>query len=141
MSTWALTNYTKDNVHKHFWRTATWTKPTLIYFGLFTAAPTEAGGGTEVTLGAYARVALAPLDANYTAPASAADTSRFVQNIGVITFPSPTADWGQLVAVGRFDALTVGNLEAWAPITTPFYVHSGDGAPSFAAGGLVFSIP
>lgn len=140
-STFSLTNLTKDNIHKHFWRTASWTKPAAIFFGLFTVAPTEVGGGTEVAGGAYARIALAPLDANYTAPATGSDSGRFVQNAGVITFAAPTADWGFVVAVGRFDALTVGNLEAWAPITIPFYIRSGDGPATFAAGGFVFNIP
>src|SRR2546430_1282707 len=39
--------------------------PPAIYIGLFTAAPTDAGGGTEATGGSYARVQMTQADATW----------------------------------------------------------------------------
>jgi hypothetical protein len=99
---------------------------------LFTAAPTDAGGGTEVTGGSYARVSTAPAD--WTAAASGA-----LENSAVITFPAPTANWGTVVAFAIMDASTSGNMLYWGDLTTARTINNGDGAPSFAAGALDFT--
>jgi hypothetical protein len=80
-----------------------------IYVALFTAAPTDAGGGTEVSGGSYARVATSGTTWNAAAGSAPASTS----NANSITFPTATADWGTVVAFGLFDASTSGNLIAW----------------------------
>lgn len=88
-------------------KTAIGSAPTT-YIGLFTAAPTDAGGGTEVSGGSYARVATAGLwnAATGSAPASTSNASD-------ITFPTATADWGTVIAFGIFDASSAGNLLWW----------------------------
>ena len=58
------TDYWRNKKVDWEFRTATLAKPTAWYLALFTVAPSVLGGGTEVTGGAYARQALAPLDAN-----------------------------------------------------------------------------
>jgi hypothetical protein len=74
---------------------------------LFTAAPTDvAASGTEVTGGSYARKSTAAADWN-------ASSSGQSTNANAITFTTPTADWGDVVAVGLFDASTSGNCLAW----------------------------
>ncbi len=55
-----------------------------IYVALYTVTPTDAGGGTEVTGGAYARVATQPLDANWTA---ASATDGLTDNTAAIRWP------------------------------------------------------
>ena len=55
-----------------------------------------------------------------------------------ITFPTATADWGTVVAVGIFDAATNGNLLFWANLTTSKTIQNGDTA-QFAAGSLTFT--
>lgn len=102
---------------------------TTVYVALYTAAPTDAGGGTQVTGGAYARVT-----ATFSA-ASAGATS----NSAAVTFPSPTAGWGTVTHFGLFDALTVGNLLYWGALTTSRNILNGDNAPSFAIGALTVS--
>jgi hypothetical protein len=56
----AMSNYMEDAVVKHFYRTGSFTKPTVLAVGLYTAAPGETGGGTEVTGGSYARAGSIP---------------------------------------------------------------------------------
>lgn len=124
-----MSDYLKNEWRKHIFRTGSFTKPTALYYGLYTAAPTDAGGGTEVTGGSYARVNLAPLDANYDAHATAGRT----RNQSTITFPSPTAAWGTVTHMGVFDASTAGNLLFWKALNTPRVINNGDPAPVFNA--------
>lgn len=89
--------------------------PVNVHVALFTAPPTDAGGGTEVSGNGYARVALARAVGSWAAPASGA-----TGNAVAIAFPTPTpAGWGTIVAMGLFDAATLGNLIAWADLAGP----------------------
>lgn len=85
------TAYLEGQILNLLFRTQAAWKPTGIYVALFTAAPSDAGGGTEVTGGSYARVAISQLDANWTAPAG---TPRASTNVNAVTFPTPSANWG-----------------------------------------------
>lgn len=85
------------------------TTPT-VYMALFTAVGTDAGTGfTEVTGGSYARVATAAADWN---AAGASDPST-TTNANAINFPTASASWGTVVAIGAYDAATGGNLLWW----------------------------
>ncbi len=106
------------------------------YVALLTAAPTDAGGGTEVTGGAYARVAVARAAGTWAAPAG---TPRATSNVAAVTFPSPTANWGTATHFALYDAVTAGNLLGWALLGTSRNILNGDSAPSFAAGTLTWS--
>jgi hypothetical protein len=118
------------------------TGPTNVYCGLFTANPSDTGGGTEVTGGSYARVTIASSLANWAGTQAAASTvassgtGGTTSNNGAITFPAPTANWGVVTGMGLFDATTAGNLLIWAALTTSKTVNNGDPAPSFAAAAL-----
>ena len=122
------------------------TLPANLFFGLFTASPADAGGGTEVTGGAYARVSVARSLANFAGTQGAGTTVASTgtggqtSNNNAITFPAPTANWGSVVALGVFDASTGGNLIAWAPLTQAKTVNNGDAAPSFPAAALTFTL-
>jgi len=106
-----------------------------LHVALFTVAPTDAGGGTEVTGGAYARAALTRVAGSWSVPADNSGVQRST-NAAAITFASPTAGWGTVVAVGLMDAATAGNLAYWSSLGTPRAINSGDQAPSFAIGAL-----
>jgi hypothetical protein len=122
------------------------TGPTNIYVGLFTAAPTDSTAGTEVSGGSYARVAVAASLANWAGTQAAASTvastgsSGTTSNNGAVTFASPAASWGTVVAAGLFDSLTGGTLLAYGALGTSKTVNNGDAAPSFAAAQLTFQI-
>jgi hypothetical protein len=105
-----------------------------LYVGLFTAAPSDAGGGTEVSGGAYARVAVPPLDANWSA---ASGTDGLTDNVAAVTFPAPSgANWGVITHFGIFDRATSGKLLMWAALTVSKTVNDGDPAPQFSAGAI-----
>lgn len=129
----AMSDYLEGELIKHIFRTGSFTKPTVLAVALFTAAPSDSGGGTEVTGGSYARVDRPPLDANWAAPAGG---NGLTDNVATITFPTPTANWGVVTHIGIFDATTAGNLLFHGALAVPKTINNGDPAPSFAAGAL-----
>ncbi len=100
-----------------------------VFVALFTAAPSDAGGGTEVSGGAYARQLV---DTN----ASAGDPKWnlavvdgigfLIDNLNDIVFPVATATWGLIVAFGIFDAVTGGNLLVHGTLTVDKQVNTDD---------------
>lgn len=127
-----MTDYLEAQLRAHIFRTASFAKPTTLAIGLFTTAPTDAGGGTEVTGGAYARVAVNPLDANWSA---ASLTDGVTSNVAAIVFPTATAAWGTITHMAIFDATTAGNMLFWGALNTAKTVGNGD-TFQFAAGAL-----
>ena len=110
--------------------TVTWTEVSLLFAqGTFT--------GAEISGNAYARVAVTANSTNY--PNATSAQPAVLSNGTVITFPSPTADWG--LAIGWLDssASTAGNIWAWAPMTTALDCASGS-TPSFAISALSLSL-
>lgn len=115
----------------HVFGAATYTPPATIHAALFTVAPSDTGGGTEVTGGSYARVAITNNATNF--PAAAAGLKS---NGTVITWPTATANWGTIVAVGFFDASSGGNfLGGDYSLAVSKAVNTGDTA-SIAIGDL-----
>lgn len=113
-----FTNYAEDLVLDWLLTNASATRPTAWYVALYTVAPGEAGGGTEVSGGSYARTAVT-FTVSGTAPTTASNSSA-------VEFPAATGNWGTIVAAGIFDASTSGNLLAFADLTTSKTVDSGD---------------
>lgn len=93
------------------------------YVALYTAGPTDAGGGTEVTGGAYARKKVNQDGA--TAPYWTTLGTDAMQNAQLITFATSSAVWGLISHVGIRDALTGGNLLFHGPLATAIQVNSG----------------
>lgn len=91
------------------------TRPTAWYIGLFTAAPSDAGGGTEVSGGSYARKSVA-----FTVSGNLATNSAAVE------FDVATADWGTITSVAVFDAVSGGNMIAYATLTASKTIANGD---------------
>ncbi len=133
----AFSDYLEGQLIAHLFRTASFTKPTHLYVALYTAAPGETGGGTEVTGGSYARAQLDPLDANWAAPVSG---NGQTSNVGALAFPAPTANWGTIVATAILDAVTAGNFLFYGNLTTSKTVNNGDPAPQYAANALVITL-
>ena len=131
----AKTDYLEDKFIDHLFRGTPYTAPTTLYVALYTAAPDDTGGGTEVSGGGYARVGVANSDTEWAATVGGNATTS---NLNDITFPAPTADWGQVTHFGIFDAATGGNLLVYAALTTPKTINNGDPAPKFAAGALTY---
>lgn len=90
-------------------------RPTAWYLALYTVAPTDTGGGTEVSGTAYVRKA-----ATFTVSGNTASNSAAVE------WPTAGGSWGTVVAVGVFDALSGGNLIAYGDLTTSKTIDTGD---------------
>lgn len=142
----ALTNFAENKVIDALMRAQAIGTPATWYVGLFTAAPSDTGGGTEVSGGSYARVAVtagltqwAGTQGAGTTTASSG-TNGTTSNNAAITFPAPTASWGTVTHVGIFDASTAGNLWVYTALTASKTVNNGDPAPSFAAAALTLQI-
>ncbi|HXI17807.1 MAG TPA: hypothetical protein VNM48_15710 [Chloroflexota bacterium] len=120
-------------------RAATLTPAITPYVALFTGTLTGDTPGTEVTLGAYARVSAPATTWGPTSTAAGDSTAATLTNAVAITFPLPTANWGTITHMGIFDAATAGNALYYADLTTARTINSGDSAPSFAPGVLTLS--
>jgi hypothetical protein len=107
-----------------------YTRPATVYVALFTAAPSDSGGGTEVTGGSYARASVTNNGTNWPAASGGAKS-----NGTDITFVTASANWGTIVAMGIFDASTSGNLLYWADLTVSKAINNGDTA-KFVAGEI-----
>ena len=96
----------------------TYTAPAAVYVSLWTSDPTDAGSGTEVSGGSYARTAVSF--------ATASGTSGNVLNDADVTFPTATASWGTVGWIGINDAQTSGNLLYHTALDTAKAIDSGD---------------
>ena len=114
----SFTDYLEDKLLKHTFTNTAFTSPTAVYLGLFTSAPTDTGGGTELSGNAYARQAVTF--------AVSGTSQTLATNSSAIEYPTATASWGTLVAVAGFDASTSGNMLAWADLASNRTVGSGD---------------
>ena len=114
----AFSDYLEDKLLKHTFANTAFTTPGTVYLGLFTAAPSDTGGGTEVSGGSYARISCA-FSVSGTNPTTATNSSA-------AEFATATGSWGSVGWVGVFDASTSGNMLAWSALTTAKTVSSGD---------------
>ena len=128
----AKTNTARNNVLNYYFRGAT--LPAFTGFlGLLLAPANASGGGTEVSGGGYARVAVA---GKFSVAADGA-----IVNSTPIAFPTPTGVWAPSSdfadQVALFDALENGVMHRYINLATPKAIGIGD-APTFAAGSLIF---
>lgn len=111
----SLSNYLETKILDHVFGGTAYTAPSTLYVALYTAAPGEAGGGTELSGSGYARQTAAFTTSGNTTSNSAA-----------IEFPTATAAWGTITHVGVFDASTAGNLLVYTALTASKTIDSGD---------------
>jgi hypothetical protein len=111
-----ISNYLENALINGTLRATTFTAPAAVYVSLHTADPTDAGSGTEVSGGSYARQA-----ATFGAPSNGASTTT-----ADITYPQATAGYGTVTHIGIFDALTTGNLLYHSPLNTSKTIDTGD---------------
>ena len=109
--------------------TASVTRPTAWYLALYTVAPTDAGGGTEVSTGGYVRQAIT----------FGAASSASMLSTNTVAFTAVGADYGTIVYVGIFDASTGGNF-LWSGAMTVNRTVTDGQTLTFAIGDVVLSI-
>jgi hypothetical protein len=127
----AMSNYLEDALLSHVLDGVSMSSPASVYVGLFTDDPTDAGSGTEVTGGAYARV---QMTGGWTVSGT---TPTQATNTAAITFPTATdGTWGTATHFGIFDASSGVELLIHGEVTVPKPIGDGD-TFEFAIGNLV----
>ncbi|MGY8894936.1 MAG: phage tail fiber protein [Burkholderiales bacterium] len=116
----SFSDYAENLTLKYLFTTDSVTRPTAWYVGLFTAAPNDAGGGTEVTGSAYVRKATGTMAVSGTSPTNCT-------NSAAIEFDAASGgNWGVITHVAIFDAATSGNMLGHATLTTSRTISDGD---------------
>ena len=124
----SYTDYLENKVLDHVTGKASFTMPT-VYVALFTANPTDAGGGTEANYTSYARVTTSAATWNSASGGS-------ITNGAAITFPACTGGSNTITGFGGYDASSGGNLLWYGPCSLS--VSSGI-TPEFAASALTIT--
>lgn len=124
-----FSDYLENKILDHILNNTSYTSPTTTYVGLYTVAPSDAGGGTEVSGGSYARQALSV----------STSSGGIVTSDSDVSFPQATADWGTIVAIGIHDADTSGNLLMYTELDTSKTIETGD-VLKIASGSLTVSL-
>ena len=123
----ALSDYAEKLLLDWMMTTGSATRPTAWYVALFTAAPSDSGGGTEVSTGGYARQSVA-----FSAASSPGGTTS---NSGEVSFTASGGNYGTVTHMGIFDAASSGNLLWHGALTASKTVADGD-TLTFAAGNI-----
>jgi hypothetical protein len=113
----AISNYLENALLNATLRNTTYTSPATVYAGLFTTDPTDAGTGSEVSGGSYARKAI-----TFAAPSNGVTTN----SAAACEFDQATGSWGTITHFAIFDALTTGNMLYYGALTTSKTIASGD---------------
>jgi len=111
----SFSNDFETRVLNYVFTTSSVTRPTAWHVALYTAAPSDTGGGTEVTGGAYARQS-----------ATFSVSGNTATNTAALEYATATAAYGTVSHVGVFDAATGGNLIAYAALATSKAIDTGD---------------
>lgn len=140
-----LTDFAENKIADALLRGQALGAPASFYIGLDTASCTEAGGGTEVTGGSYARVAVTSSLANWAGTQStgsttaSSGTSGTTSNNGAISFPTPSAGWGTVVSMRFWDAASSGNAWVCIALISNQTINTGN-TVSFPAGTLTLQV-
>lgn len=127
----ALSDHAENLLLNFLMTSGTATRPTAWYIGLFTAAPNDAGGGTEVTGNGYSRQTVSWDTASGTGGTTSNSTAE--------TFTASGGDWGTITHIGIFDASTSGNLLWHGSLTASKTINDGDSL-EFAIGAIDLTI-
>lgn len=123
----ALSDYSEKLLLDFLMTTGTATRPTAWYVALYTAAPSDSGGGTEVSGSGYARQAV-----TFNAAATPGGTT---DNSTAVTFTAAGGSWGTVSHIGIFTAVTGGSLLWHGAMTASKTIADGD-TLEFAIGNI-----
>lgn len=114
----ALSDYAEKLLLDWMMTTGSATRPTAWYVALYTAAPSDSGGGTEVSGSGYSRQSV-----TFSAASSPGGTTS---NTNTVTFTASGGNWGTITHCGIFDAASSGNLLWHGALTASKTVNDGD---------------
>jgi len=140
----AMSDYLENKLVDQLFRGQAAPTTTNLYVGLLTAAPSDTGGGTEVSGNNYGRVTVASSLANWAGTQSAGSTTASsgtggqTSNNNAITFPTPSGTWGTVTHFGIYDATSGGNLLFYGALTISKTINQSD-TVTFPAGSLTIT--
>jgi hypothetical protein len=134
-----ISNYLKDKLLNHVFRTTAYTAPANVDVALFAVMPNDAGtGGTELSGTGYSRESVPTDDASWSAPAAGSGTDRYVENLVAIDFGSAGSDWApagsECVGFALYEGGT-SNYLGGNTFASPVVIQSGNPV-RFAVGAL-----
>ena len=111
-----MSNYLENALLNAVLRNTSYTSPSTVFVALYTSDPTDAGSGTEVSGGSYARKGV-----TFGSPSDGVAASN-----AAVEFDQATATWGTVGYIGLMDAVTTGNLLFHTALTTAKTIEAGD---------------
>jgi hypothetical protein len=131
----SLSNYLEKKFVDHLTGVASYTAPSTLYLALYSATPSDSGGGTELTSGTapgYSRQAV-------TFNAYAASIADKALSSNAPVFTASGGNWPNVTHVGIFDASTAGNLLWYGAMTAAEQINDL-GTLTFNAGDITLSL-
>jgi hypothetical protein len=119
-----FSDYFEEKVLGYLFGNVSYSLPSTYYVGLWTASLSDSSTGSaagEVSGGDYARQAVTNDSSNWTAA-----TAGATENVNLIAFPMAATSWGTVTYVGICDALTGGNMIAYAQLNSSVAVAQYD---------------
>ena len=106
--------------------------PANLYVALLTTMPTVNDGTSlvEVSGTSYARQQVTP--AQWAAISTSSNTTETTATNVAVTFPAAGSNWGTVLGVALYDALTSGNMTRYGTLST---------GPQAIGTGNIYSIP
>lgn len=126
----AFSNYAENRILNHIVGQAVFELP-VVYIALFNEAPTEAGGGTEVSGAGYQRIAVSGLFAD------AVDGS--ISTAHDLMWDAAEGAWGTIVGAALMDAEEGGNVLVYGEAASPKTLEEGD-SYRIPAGALTITL-
>ena len=114
----ALSDYAEKLLLDYAMTAGSVTRPTAWYVALYTGAPSDSGGGTEVSGSGYARQPV-----TFAAATSGAGTTS---NTNAQTFTASGGAFGTVTHIGILDASSGGNLLWHGAMTASKTIADGD---------------
>jgi hypothetical protein len=125
----SFSDYLENKILDHL-RGTSYTAPGGLYVALYSVAPTDAGGGTEVTTTIRT--------AGRVAATFGAASGGSISNSALVDFGA-SAGSATIVAFAVFDAASAGNMLFYGPVTTSLAITAGINV-SFAIGALTLTL-
>lgn len=113
----SFTDYTETLALNWLFTANAATRPSAWYVALFTAAPGEAGGGTEISTSGTAYVRKT---------AAFTVSGNLATNSAAIEWDVASTNWGTITHIAVFDAASGGNMLAYAPLAASKSIGAGD---------------
>lgn len=127
----ALSDHAEALLLNWLMTTGSATRPTSWYVALYTAAPSDSGGGTEVSGNGYSRQSV-----TFGAASSPGGTTS---NTNAVSFTAAGGNFGTVTHIGIFDNSSGGNLLWHGSMTASKTVNDGD-TLEFSIGNIDLTI-